>query len=152
MIDVGNMYFVCDECGICEQLEWRLQVARELGKALQFDHCSCDKVGTEFWDGGYCEDAFAEKPSEKNGVGHKTGRAYRRKMRGKTFKKYRDLDSHGRYPGPHIHKHYVKNSKSSANKMFFKRISNKKVRHSKDAILNKGNGYRKAFDYWRAIT
>lgn len=48
MIDVGakNVYFACDECGICEQLERRLQVAHELGEDLQFDHCGCDKASS----------------------------------------------------------------------------------------------------------
>jgi len=82
MIDVGakSVCFACDECGIHEQIERRMQVARELGENLQYDHCSCDKVGDEFWAGGYCEDAFAEKPSKRNEVRRKTGRAYRRKM------------------------------------------------------------------------
>ena len=50
MIDVGakSVCFVCDECGIHEQIERRMQVARELGENLQYDHCSCDKVGDEF--------------------------------------------------------------------------------------------------------
>lgn len=40
---------------------------------------------------------------------------------------------------------------SSKNKVFFKRVSNKAVRRSKSLPL-KGNGYRKVFDYWWAIT
>ena len=91
MIDVGakTVCFACDECGIHEQVERRMQVARELGENLQYDHCSCDKVGDEFWAGGYCEDAFAEKSSKRNEGRRKTGRAYRRKMRRKTIQKYR---------------------------------------------------------------
>ena len=102
MIDVGakSVCFACDECGIHEQIERRMQVARELGENLQYDHCSCDKVGDEFWAGGYCEDAFAEKPSKRNEVRRKTGRAYRRKMRRKTIKKYRIRDGQGWSFGP----------------------------------------------------
>lgn len=108
MIDVGakTVCFACDECGIHEQVERRMQVARELGENLQYDHCSCDKVGDEFWAGGYCEDAFAEKPSKRNGGRRKTGRAYRRKMRRKTIKKYRIRDGLGWSFGPHINGHW----------------------------------------------
>ena len=80
MIDVGNVSFACDECGICEQLEWRSRVAQELGETLQFDHCSCAKVGDEFWAGGYCGDAFIKNPPNRDGGNRKTGRAYRRRM------------------------------------------------------------------------
>lgn len=163
MIDVGakSVCFACDECGIHEQIECRMRVARELGENLQYDHCSCDKVGDEFWAGGYCEDAFAEKPSKRNEGRRKTGRAYRRKMRRKTIKKYRIRDGLGWSFGPHINGHwegdeyilgnYVEYPRSSKNKVFFKRVSNKAVRRSKSLPL-KGNGYRKVFDYWWTIT
>lgn len=163
MIDVGakNVYFACDECGICEQLERRLQDAHELGEDLQFDYCGCDKVDAEFFAGGYCEDAFIKEPAKRNRGSRKTGRAYRRKMRRKNIQKYCNRDDHGWKHGPHIHGHwdnkgefvldaYVEYPRSSANKVFFKRVSNKKVRHSK-YILPKGNGYRKLFDYWWTI-
>ena len=137
MIDVGNVSFACDECGICEQLEWRSRVAQELGETLQFDHCSCAKVGDEFWAGGYCGDAFIKNPPKRDGGNRKTGRAYRRRMHRKNIQKYRDRDSQGRpIYGPHIHGHwdedeyilgaYVEYPKSSKNKVFYKRVSNKK--------------------------
>lgn len=87
MIDVGNVSFACDECGICEQLEWRSRVAQELGETLQFDHCSCAKVGDEFWAGGYCGDAFIKNPPNRDGGNRKTGRAYRRRMHRKNIQK-----------------------------------------------------------------
>lgn len=160
MIDVGakNVYFACDECGICEQLERRLQVAHELGEDLQFDHCGCDKIDAEFFAGGYCEDAFVEKAPKKNKGKRKTGRAFRRKMHRRTIKKYRD-GNHWIY-GPYLHGHwegdefilgsYVKYPQNSSNKAFFKRVSNKMVRRSKD-LPPKGAGYRKVFDYWWTI-
>lgn len=162
MIDVGNVSFACDECGICEQLEWRSQVAQELGETLQFDHCSCAKVGDEFWAGGYCGDAFIKNPPKRDGGNRRTGRAYRRRMHRKNIQKYRNRDSRGwSIFGPHIHGHwdgdeyilgtYVEYPKSSKNKVFYKRVSNKKARRSKD-IPPKGNGYRKVFDYWWTIT
>lgn len=156
MIDVGakSVCFACDECGIQEQIEHRMQVACELGKNLQYDHCSCDKVGDEFWVGGYCEDAFSEKPSRRSNGKHKTGRAYRRKMRCKTIQKYRNGDSW--IWGPHLCGQwegdkfvlgsYVKYPQNSSNKAFFKRVSNKKVRQSKDVPF-KGNGYRRILGY-----
>lgn len=159
MIDVGakNVYFACDECGICEQLERRLQVAHELGEDLQFDHCGCDKVDAEFFAGGYCEDAFVEKAPKRNKGKRKTGRAYRRKMHRKTIKKYRD-GNHWMY-GSYLRGHWegdefvfgscVKHPQRSA-RTFFKRVSNKMVRRSKD-LPPKGAGYRKVFDYWWTI-
>lgn len=162
MIDVGNVCFACDECPICEEWERRLLDARRNGYDFQFDHCGCDKVDAKFYAGGYCSDAFAEKPKAKSKGRRKTGRAFRRKMRRKVIKEYRDRDSQG-WPiyGPYIHGHwdgdeyilgtYVEYPKSSKNKVFYKRVSNKKVRRSKD-IPPKGNGYRKVFDYWWTIT
>lgn len=160
MIDVGaeSVCFACDECGICEQLERRLRVAHELGGDLQFDHCSCDKVGEEFWMMGYCEDAFVEKPSKKTKGKRKTGRAFRRKMRRRTIKKYRDGNTW--IYGPYLRGHWegdkfilgscVKYPQNSSTKAFFKRVSNKKVRQSED-VPGKGNGYRRIFDYWWTI-
>jgi len=42
---------------------------------------------------------------------------------------------------------YVKRSKSSEMRQFYKRYTNKKVRRCKEAF-SKGNQYRKCFDYW----
>ena len=160
MIDVGakSVYFACDECGICEQLERRLQVAHELGEDLQFDHCSCGKIDAEFFAGGYCEDAFAEKAPKRSKGKRKTGRAFRRKMRRKTIKKYRDGNTW--IYGPYLRGHWegdefvlsscVKHPQNSSNKAFFKRVSNKKVRRGKDLPL-RGAGYQRVFDYWRTI-
>ena len=75
MIDIRakNICFACDECGACEQLEHKLQVAHEHGEDLQFDHCSCDKIGTEFFAGGYCEDALSKSLQKGTGVSVKQG-------------------------------------------------------------------------------
>ena len=158
MIDIGNEYFACDECGICEELEWRMRVAAERGDIIQFDHCGCVKIDDEFWSGGYCEDAFSPKPAKQN-IGHrKTGRAYRRAMHRRTIANARNYDWW--YGGPYLSRHwengkavlepYIKYPQNSSNKQFFKRLSNKKARHSKNIPL-KGNGYRRVFDYWWAI-
>lgn len=80
MIDVGNCYFACDECPISENVEYRLQVAREGGYPPQFEYCGCDKVQTEFLVSGCCEDAYVNKPSKKKKGKRKTGTEYRRAM------------------------------------------------------------------------
>lgn len=117
-----------------------------------------DKDGDEFWAGGYCEDAFTKKPPKTSRGRRKTGRAYRRKMRRKTIQKYRN--GNGWIYGPHLCGHwegnqfvfgsYVKHPQNASNKVFFKRVSNKKVRRS-SGVPTKGNGYRKVFDYWWTI-
>lgn len=160
MIDVGSetVYFACDECGICEQLGSRLRCAEETGTVLQFDHCSCDKIGHEFFIGDYCEDAFIERAAEKTKGKRKTGRAYRRKMHRKNVRKYRDGFRwiwgpciHGHWNGDeYVFDSYVTHPKNSTNKGFFKRVSNKKVR-SHQGRIPKGSWYRKIFDYWWAI-
>jgi hypothetical protein len=43
MIDLGNAYFCCDECPICEGLEHRLRNAEMYGE-FQYDYCGCDKT------------------------------------------------------------------------------------------------------------
>ena len=71
--DNKRKYFACDECGICEQFERRMNIANELGECLQFDHCSCDKIDAEFFAGGYCEDAIVKIPKVKSVGKRKTG-------------------------------------------------------------------------------
>lgn len=82
MIDVGwgDVFFACDECGIHEQIENRLINACKFGYAFQFDHCSCEKVGDEFFSAGYCEDAFIRLERRRNAGVRKTGRLFRREM------------------------------------------------------------------------
>lgn len=161
MIDVGSKtrYFACDECGICEQLGRRLRCAEETGTELQFDHCSCGKIDEEFFIGGYCEDAFVDKSLPHHKGKRKTGRAFRRKMRKKHLQKYRDrhkftrifgapYPNYGYVDGEYVMiGNYVNYPRSSSNKVFFKRVSNKKVRRY-NGNLQKGNVHRKLFDYW----
>lgn len=158
MIDVGgSCLFMCDECQIVCQLDIRLEIAEkhpEYGD-FQFDHCSCEKIDDEFFAGGYCEDAWTAKP-EKQGHGkRKTGRAFRRKMRRKVIQKYQD--GHRWICGPYAKGHWeddkyvlsscIRHQQNSANKRFFKRVSNKKVRRRVNIMMPKGNGYRRIFDY-----
>lgn len=163
MIDVGKaQYFACDECPIVEQLDHRLSVAErhpEYGD-FQFDYCACDKVDAQFFCGGYCEDAWISTPACHIAGKRRTGRSYRRNMRQKNIEKFLARDNQGHCFGPYIHRRqdkdervlgtFIRYPKSSANKVFFKRVSNKKVRQSKDIPL-KGNKYRKVFDYWWTI-
>lgn len=162
MIDVGcQKYFACDECPIVAQLDRRLAVAAENPEYgdFQFDHCGCDKVYDEFFWCGYCEDAWVDMPAPQKSGKRQTGRAYRRKMHWKHIKKFCDrhitrpclvpypnygyVDDEWEMIGTHIC--YPHNSK---NKVFFKRVSNKRVRMHKFDLPQKGNGYHKVFDYW----
>lgn len=161
MIDIGSKewYFACDECGICEQLDSRLRVADETRTELQFDHCSCDKIDAEFFMGGYCEDAFVEADTGKIKGKRKTGRAFRRRMHRKHIQKHHDRRRFVRvYGAPCLNWGYVNGEyvmignhvdhpQNSKAKVFYKRASNKKVRHH-EGRLPKGNGYRRLFDYW----
>ena len=82
MVRVWGENFTCDECPICEGVEHRLRVAEEGGYEPQLEYCGCDKVQTEFFISGYCDDAFQEDVAPaKSHKPRKTGRAYRRQMR-----------------------------------------------------------------------
>ena len=119
------------------------------------------KSEMSFGPEGTARTLLLRNPPKEMKSGAKTGRAYRRKMRRKTIKKYRIRDGQGWSFGPHINGHwegdeyvlgnYVEYPRSSKNKVFFKRVSNKAVRRSESLPL-KGNGYRKVFDYWWTIT
>lgn len=179
MIDIGApaWYFTCDECGICEQVELRLQVADETGTDFQFDHCSCDKIDAEFFIGGYCEDAFADKQTinTKTKGKRKTGRAYRRRMRNKKRDRLLSIisDCDPIFLGYGINKAglpsanwyrlwkfgidedgiqrtYVKRSRPSKYKKFYKNYSNRVIR-KRSTMPQKGNQHHKMFRYWWKI-
>ena len=134
MIDLGNVYFCCDECPICEDLEYRLKLAED-GYGLQLEYCWCDKVGGKMYAFGYCPDAISQKlKSSKNGE-RKTGSAYRRYMKKLKFERAKAIgDTTMKYP------------KNSKRQRCYKRQSNKRIR--KMDVPMRGNGYRKPFDYW----
>lgn len=159
MIKVHNKNFTCDECPICEGVEYRLTVAKEGGYIPQLEYCGCDKTQAYFDISGYCEDAFDDECEEaKTCNPRKSGRAYRRKMcRQKKNKRMRIL-TYGYNPavgdvewdwvdgvfkpvGNHIT--YPKNSKKQH---YYKNQSNRKIRRYKGAIP-KGNSYRKHYEY-----
>lgn len=80
MIDTGSVWFLCDECPLCEDLEYRLELA-DKGYDLQLEYCWCDKVGGKFYAYGYCPDSVSQK-CKKSKIGkRKTGTAYRRYMK-----------------------------------------------------------------------
>lgn len=128
MVDVEKGCFACDEC------------------------CCCDES---------CDEFLAEDEESVEQIGGKrvAGRAFRRKMRRKNIQKYRDRHGFmkGVYKVPSANYEYVNGEyvmvgnhvnypKDSNVKVFFKRVSNKRVRRYK-GVLPKGNGYRKVFDY-----
>ena len=175
MIDVGcKELFTCDECPIAEELELRMGIAidhPEYGN-FQFDHCGCDKVGDEFFQCGYCEDAWASFHTKPKSGKRKNGRAYRRRMKAKKLNRLMDIASHRNdgslWPGldrtglpatnwrgflrfdiddDDIPKAYIKRPKSSKYKGFYKNYSNRVIRR-KGVVLPKGNHHHKRVEYW----
>lgn len=159
MIDVGDRYFACDECPINEGVEHRLRIAKNDGVNPQFEYCGCDKIQTEFFVGGCCEDAYVDKPRGKKKGKRKTGAQYRRAM----TVKHRDdrmwiIKNCGYNPSVGYVDcdvqdgiwvwtgNYIKYPKNSNAKQYWKRHSNKIVRKRNEAF--RGNQYRKCFDYW----
>ncbi len=177
MIDVGGpQLFACDECPIICQLDYRLKIAEEHPEYgdFQFDYCGCDKVYDEFWQCGYCEDAWVDPPKQPKKGKHKTGRAYRRQMRVQKLNRQMNIAHHGggntMFMGFGLDKRglpasnvwglwmlgiddddvprvYVKRPKSSKSRKFYKNHSNRILRR-KCIVLPKGNQYHKYFEYW----
>ncbi len=127
----GSVFFTCDECGIVQELDYRMMVAHECGEDIQYDHCACEKVGDEFFMMGYCDDAFCRVEAVKRNGMRKTGRAYRRAMAKK--KKVR-------HP-----------NRMWEAKKYYKKYSNRIIRRKKLPIGNEKGAYRKAFDLWWTI-
>ena len=160
MIDLGNVYFCCDECPICEGLEHRLDLAEEFGD-FQYDYCGCDKTveSKMLYNGGGCSDWMAYKEPPSHHGKRKTGRTYRRKMARQKFEKKRETGVYSRQgcwtdwgvvdgKWQPVGK-YIKYPHDSEMRSYFKKYSNRKVRRAKyDDISKKGNGYRRQFDYW----
>lgn len=159
MIEVFGKNFACDECPICEGVEYRLRIAEELGCEPQLEYCGCDKVQTEFFISGYCGDAFREDPcSAKPCKPRKTGRAYRRQMQKKKKDRLMKIMTYGYNPAAGytdwgwvngIYKpvgNYIQYPKNSNMQVYWKNQSNRSVRRYKGRISN-GNSYRKHFEY-----
>ena len=91
MIDLGNVYFCCDECPICEGLEYRLELAKIYGD-FQYDYCGCDKTVESkiLYNGGGCSDWMKPKKVFSHRGKRKTGSAYRRKMAKQKFEKKKE--------------------------------------------------------------
>ena len=159
MIDTGNSFFMCDECPISEGVDHRLRLAQECGYTPQLEYCGCDKVQAEFFQSGYCEDAYIAKPRKRKKGKRRTGSAYRREMEIKHRKDliwiihncgynpaagYIDWDWVDGIWQP-VGK-YIKYPKNSNAQRYWKRHSNKIVRKRNEVF--RGNQYRKCFDYW----
>lgn len=159
MIKFSGKNFICDECPICEGIDYRLRLAQEGGYEPQLEYCGCDKVQTEFFISGYCEDAFCEKSvSVKPHSPRKTGRAYRRHMRKHKNDRLMRMMTWGYNPAmgytdwdwvngtfQPVGK-YIKYPKSSRLQKYYKNRSNRHFRHC-DVDTPKGNSYRKHFEY-----
>ena len=159
MIDIGKSYFACDECPISKGVEHRSKTAQAEGRVPQLEYCGCDKIQSEFYIGGYCEDAHEPKPQKKKRGLRRKGYVYRRAMEDKHKKDltwiinncgynpnagYMDWDWVDGVWQP-VGK-YIKYPKNSNAQQYWKRHSNKIVRKKKDVY--QGNRYRKCFDYW----
>lgn len=159
MIDIGDRYFMCDECGLCEDWEWRLKDSQDHGYDFQFDYCWCSKIDAKFYAGGYCEDAFMDKKTSKCRWRRQSGRAYRRYMRQVKKNRLYDIVTReyapcagyvdwdyvgGRYVPVGT---YIKYANPSEWQRYLKRYSNKVVRRSVDIGTGKSS-YKRCFDYW----
>lgn len=159
MVRVWGKNFTCDECPICEGVEHRLRVAEEGGYEPQLEYCGCDKVQTEFFISGYCDDAFQEDVAlAKPHKPRKTGRAYRRQMRKQKKDKLMKIMTCGHSPAAGYTDwgwkdgvyqpvgRYIQYPKNSNRQTFWKAYSNRKIRRYKGDV-RKGNSYRRHFDY-----
>ena len=118
----------------------------------QFDMCD---VVDEYL---FPESAYEDEPKEA--IERKTGRAYRRHMRVIKKKKRMAIMTYGYRPTVGYTEwgyrngvyqpvgNYIKFPKNSKAQAYWKRLSNKKVRHSK---VQSGSAYKKCFDYWWAL-
>jgi len=158
MIKIWDKNFICDECPICEGVEYRLTAAARGGYEPQLEYCGCDKVQTEFFISGFCSDAFEDEPQKSHYKPRRSGRAYRRLMDRHKKERLMKIITYGYHPeagyvdwdwvdgvlqpvGNHI-----KYPKSSNRQVYWKNQSNRKVRRYKGSIP-KGNAYRKHFEY-----
>ena len=144
MIDVGGILgWCCDECSIIEELEHRLRMAGEYGH-FQIDYCGCDKVGGEFYQCDYCEDAWSDFQNESTGRRRRTGRAYRRHMRVHKLNRKKELSKYC-YGFWCESNSYIKRPKNSKYKNYLKGLANSKVRHAKEIGSGK-KSYRRIYD------
>jgi hypothetical protein len=162
MIDLGNVYFCCDECSLCEGLEHRLDLAKKYGE-FQYDYCGCDKtVESKFlYNRGGCSDWMKRKETPTPHGKRKTGRSYRRRMARQKFNKKKDIGTYiyhacwvdwdevdGKWMPVGKYIKYPNNSKI---RNYFKKHSNRKIRRTNYDVYLKGNDYRREFDYWWTI-
>lgn len=160
MIEMQGKNFRCDECPICEGIEHRLKSAREGGYEPQLEYCYCDKVQHKFYAGGYCEDAFVDKPNKLKQKPRKTGLAYRRLMKKQKDARLRRMimkeSGYNPYMGylewDFVNGHmvytgkYIKYPKNSKRQKYNKKLANKAVRRQKN-LPAKGKGYKRCYDY-----
>ena len=126
-----------------------------------FDYRDVHEEVAEFWSAmlDKDDDISGEETTESSPGKRKTGRAYRRKMDKRKFKKRKSIsETMGYRPsvgwpnwkyidGELVEVgNYMKYPSSSNRQKFAKHQSNKRVRKSTD-ISGKGNNYRRKFDY-----
>ena len=162
MMKISGKNFTCDECPACIGFDYRLKVAEEGGYEPQIEYCGCDKVQSEFYMGGFCEDAFVDEVKCRKANPRKTGSAYRRMMKKQKKDRLMEIITRGRHNSAAGYVDcdfvdgewkpvgkYIKYPRNSNKQRFFKRYSSKRVRRRD--LPFKGNGYRRYCDYWWAL-
>ena len=148
-----DVYFACDECPICVGWEHRLQAAREGSYTPQFEYCSCDKMGDyEFYQVGYCSDAWIfAPPAKKKGI-RRAGRGYRRHQNERHASRRLDIarnceHAYGVWAAEKNGTEVVGRRRSSNREGYLKRVSNRRVRHSALEPSCRKGAYKRVFDY-----
>ena len=148
-----NHYFACQDCPICEEFEHRKKIAKELQTKVQYDHCSCDKVGLPFFSGGYCEDAWENVHRKVDSPRKKRNKGYYRYMNRKSKEKQKRKEKNKKkYFSMWLDESgsYIKRPRDSYNSKFYRKIANRKARREKMTYGNHGQ-YRKCYDYKWAV-
>lgn len=133
------------------------------------DEQYCDKVGGKNLLFGYCEDVYTDIAKHINRSKQKRRNKRERDWKYKNHIKFLTENIQG-YPFPAIYtdevwirgQGYVENPKPYYKRCYrgnhkgnryssYKKYANRCVRRYKGEIYNKGNQYRKIFDYWWTV-
>ena len=129
----------------------------------------CDKVGGYVYRFGYCNDIYGVEIKHKNQCKQKRRNKRERDQKHKNHLKFL-AENIQYYPCPVIYtdeiwiegQGWVENLKSYYKRCYrgnhkgnryslYKKYANRRVRRYKGEIHNKGNQYRKIFDYWWTV-
>lgn len=138
--------FMCKDCPLCEDYEYRLKVM-EKGFPLQTEYCSCDKVGTYFYNGGYCEDAWEFEETTRKRKKYNNTNKRRKEFHKNKRKKELIKNKNGKIDlWLSDNEKYIMYPKNSKHKKALKKRSNKIIRRNNRDCLNHSD-YKKFLDY-----